>query len=244
VGSIPITRSTSLSGHGVARVSAPARTANLPARSIADVREPDFERECAALYSSTLPYHNFQHVQTVLRSADRLLAACAIEGIPVDVRVVYYAVLLHDAGYHEAHQSLGYDTKEAYSAALARRVLAAREIDPATIAAVEQAIMATLRDAQCVAAEDAVVRMADLAGIGADFAEFLRNTVSIRAELALMTGAVAPWSAWCLRTREVLEGYLAGDIRLTREFDRAQPGNFFARGEANLARLLVEPEPV
>ena len=217
----------------------------MPANPIAQIRDPDLERECEGLYSARLPYHNFRHVQTVLGAAGRLLEDCAREGLQVDARIVYYALLLHDAGYHESHIDLGFASKEAYSAVLARRTLSARGVTDAVISGVEQAIMATLRDGHCRCAEDAVVRMADLSGIGAAYAEFLRNTISIRAEVALMTNSpVTPWAEWCAGTQKVLSGYLAGEINLTADFDRALPGNFFARGQANLDRLAREPEPV
>jgi len=216
----------------------------LPANQIAEIRDLDLERECEGLYSARLPYHNFRHVQTVLGAAGQLLDGCEREGLRVDARIVYYALLLHDAGYHESHLALGFATKEAYSAVLARRVLSARGIPDATISRVEQAIMATLRDGQCGCAEDAVVRMADLSGIGADYGEFLRNTINIRAEVALMTNnPLTPWAEWCAGTQKVLSGYLAGEVNLTSDFDRSKPGNFFARGQANLDRLGLEPEP-
>lgn len=216
----------------------------MPANKIAEIRDPDLERECEGLYSARLPYHNFHHVQTVLGAAGLLLDDCAREGLRVDALVVYYALLLHDAGYHESHLAHGYASKEAYSAALARRVLGNREVPEALISRVEQAIMATLRDGQCSCAEDAVVRMADLSGIGAGYAEFLRNTINIRAEVALMTGnPLTPWVEWCAGTQKVLSGYLAGEVNLTADFNRTRPGNFFERGQANLERLALEPEP-
>ena len=216
----------------------------LPANRIAEIRDWDLERECERLYSARLPYHNFHHVQTVLGAAERLLDDCAKEGLEVDGQIVYYALLLHDAGYHESHLALGYASKEAYSAVLARRLLSARAVPDAIISRVEQAILATLRDGQCRGPEDAVVRMADLSGIGADYAEFLRNTVNIRAEVALMTNTpLMPWAEWCAGTQKVLSGYLSGEVGLTADFDRARPGNFFERGQANLERLALEPEP-
>lgn len=217
----------------------------MPAKRIAEIRDWDLELECEGLYSARLPYHNFQHVQTVLGAAGQLLDHCEREGLQVDAQVVYYALLLHDAGYHESHLALGYASKEAYSAVLARQVLSARRVPDAVISRVEQAIMATLRDGQCHGAEDAVVRMADLSGIGADYAEFLRNTINIRAEVALMTNTpLTPWAEWCAGTQKVLSDYLSGEVKLTADFDRARPGNFFARGQANLERLVREPEPV
>ena len=216
----------------------------MPANKIAEIRDLDLERECEGLYSARLPYHNFRHVQTVLGAAAQLLDDCQREGIAVDTHVVYYGLLLHDAGYHESHLDLGFPTKEAYSAVIARRVLGGRGIADDVIVRVEQAIMATLRDGQCHCVEDAVVRMADLSGVGADYPDFLRNTLNIRAEVALMTGnPLSPWADWCAGTQKVLSGYLAGNIHLTSDFDRSKPGNFFARGQANLDRLALEPEP-
>ena len=48
---------------------------------------------------------------------------CASENINVDEKIVNIAILFHDAGYQENHTSLGFSTKESYSAFLAKEFL-------------------------------------------------------------------------------------------------------------------------
>ncbi len=215
----------------------------LPIESIEALRDSGLEAVVAPLYGGALPYHNFAHALSTLRSADRIIVRCAEEGIEVRTLVVYYALLFHDAGYHQAHDLLGFASKEAYSAHLARLTLSARGIGTGIIDAVEHSILATHREARCLSVEDAVVRMADLAGIGADYAVFLANTVALWDEVALLYGRRAGWSEWCSRTREVLAPYLAERISLTREFRQGESNGFFARAEENLRRLGAEPAP-
>jgi HD superfamily phosphodiesterase len=66
-----------------------------------------------------LPYHNFNHVLRTLVSAELLMERCLKGGVPIDSEVLYYALLCHDAGYHEDHINKGFTTKEKYSAHLA-----------------------------------------------------------------------------------------------------------------------------
>ncbi|MSR14466.1 MAG: hypothetical protein EXR86_07865 [Gammaproteobacteria bacterium] len=69
--------------------------------SFALILDLDLEAEAARLYSESLPYHNFRHILVTIAAADKLLARCEEEGIRVEPKVVYYALLFHDAGYHE-----------------------------------------------------------------------------------------------------------------------------------------------
>lgn len=215
-----------------------------PTESIEALRDPALEAVVERLYSRDLPYHNFAHALSTLRSADCILERCAEEGIAVRLDVVYYALLFHDAGYHQSHEPLGFPTKEAYSAHLARMTLAARGINPDIITAVECCILATMRDGQCRCVEDAVVRMADLSGIGADYSVFLTNTIALWDEVALMYGNRAEWSDWRGRTCEVLAPYLSERISLTREFRQDESDGFYARARENLRRLGTEPVPL
>ena len=215
----------------------------LPIESIEALRDSALEAVVEHLYDGALPYHNFAHALSTLQSADLIIARCAEEGIEVRPLVVYYALLLHDAGYHQAHDRLGFASKEAYSAHLARLTLSARGVGAGIIEAVEHCILATEREACCHSVEDAVVRMADLSGIGADYAVFLANTIALWDEVALLYGRRAGWSDWCSRTQEVLAPYLTERISLTREFRQGESNGFFARAEQNLRRLGTEPAP-
>jgi hypothetical protein len=52
-----------------------------------------------------MPYHSIKHVQGTLAAGALLVERCLKRGIPIDGEVVYYALLFHDAGYHEKHIS-------------------------------------------------------------------------------------------------------------------------------------------
>jgi predicted metal-dependent HD superfamily phosphohydrolase len=215
----------------------------LPIESTEAFRDSALEAIAEALYNPALPYHNFAHALSTLQSADRILVRCAEEGIEIRGLVVYYALLFHDAGYHENQNALGFASKEAYSAHLARVTLEARRVADDIITAVERSILATERGAKCLSVEDAVVRMADLSGLGGDYAIFLANTIALWDEVAMLYGRRVDWADWCGSTREVLAPYLSETIALTREFRQDEGGGFFARARENLRRLGSEPLP-
>ena len=109
------------------------------------------EQRASAMYRSKLPYHNFGHAITVTRYAERIVEKCKREGVPLDEKVVYYALIFHDAGYHEDHLALGFETKEAYSAHLSEHALRDYGVDEETINKVKIAILATHVDANTTA---------------------------------------------------------------------------------------------
>jgi predicted metal-dependent HD superfamily phosphohydrolase len=235
VGSIPITRSN----QRVMLTTNPIRQVN--EWEIASIRECDLEAEAATLYSAALPYHNFQHVLTTLAAAEKIIRRCVVEDIRVDWHVVYYALLFHDAGYHEDHQKLGHVSKEAYSAELARDCLARRKILARVIKKVVAAILSTHRDARFVTAEQKAVRAADLSGLAAEYPTFRDNTARLKQEYEMLTGVSMAWSDWAQRVIETVRHYLRQEIRLTSYFvnDHGESA-FHVSAEANLRRLQRE----
>jgi predicted metal-dependent HD superfamily phosphohydrolase len=233
VGSIPITRSNR---------EQPKTTAGpVSDWSIASIREGDLEAEAAALYSAELPYHNFEHILITFESAERIIRHCIDEGVRVDAKIVYYALLFHDAGYHENHIARGFATKEAYSAELARAALLRRQVPTTVIGKVVAAILSTERDASFVSAEQKAVRAADLSGLAADYAVFLDNTERLKQEFDLSRGASSTWAEWLPRVKETVEHYLAQEIRLTSYFCNGDGESEFHRAARdNLARLQQE----
>lgn len=101
------------------------------------VPNPAVEQAAAALYAPALPYHNFRHALAVAEEGRRLVEHCRASGLLLDADIVHYACLLHDAGYAEDHAALGFESKEAYSASLAREVLGRCGVDAGTTAAVQ-----------------------------------------------------------------------------------------------------------
>jgi predicted metal-dependent HD superfamily phosphohydrolase len=213
-------------------------------RNIAAIREHDLETEAAALYSDALPYHNFQHVLVALEAADQIIARCFQEGIRVDPRIVYYALLFHDAGYHRDHRELGHASKEHFSAALASEHLRRHRHGARMIKKVESAILSTLRQGHFVTTEQKTVRAADLSGLAAGYEIFLRNTTCLWDEYEVMTGRRLLWSEWVAGTVDTVQFYLAQEIRLTSFFvNEHGESEFHARARANLQRLQQESAP-
>ncbi len=205
------------------------------------VRDEEIERHAAALYSDALPYHNFAHALQCIETGRELVRRCREESVAIDEHVVYYALLFHDAGYHEDHFRKGFPTKEAYSVALAEAALIPRGVAAATVQKVAAAILATQRNAQFVTVEQKAVRAADLAGLAAEYGVFRSNTEKLKHEYELLTGRAITWDEWIDMADEVLSYFLTQDIRLTRYYaDEHGNSIFHMRTRANLNRLRAE----
>lgn len=206
------------------------------------MRDPKLEQRVARLYSDALPYHNFGHALVVAGAGEEIVRRCREEGIRIEDDVVYYALLLHDAGYHENHLALGYASKEAYSAQLARELLAEFGISARKIAKVAAAILSTMRDASFRSVEQKAVRAADLSGLAADYETFLRNSRLLHREVELLTGKPLSWSVWVAQVAKTMQFYLSQEIRLTSYYINNNGESAFHRAlEDNLARLMREP---
>jgi predicted metal-dependent HD superfamily phosphohydrolase len=203
----------------------------------------EIEREAAEMYDPALPYHNFSHARDVMRVADDIVRACQDEGVAIDPQVVYYAALFHDAGYREDHHSLGFDSKEAYSAHLAAGVLRRHGLDAGLIERVEAAILCTHCDGSCRSAEDRAVRAADLSSLSADYEVFRSNSIQLKRELEMLSGKTVAWGAWKLQSEYRIGLFLREDVSLLRA-DRDADGNplLQSRARANLARLMDDTE--
>jgi predicted metal-dependent HD superfamily phosphohydrolase len=152
------------------------------------IRNAHLEKVAAELYSDEMPYHNFVHVLGTLAAGEKLVDRCLAEGVSINAEVVYYALLFHDAGYHEDHISKGFTSKEEYSAHLAVRCLRAEAIPEDTIERIAAAILSTQRDAKFTSNEEKAVRAADLAGLAGDYKTFRSNAEKLRQEEETLTG--------------------------------------------------------
>jgi predicted metal-dependent HD superfamily phosphohydrolase len=195
------------------------------------------------LYSPRLPYHNFGHALAVLREADGIVSRCRAEGVPVDADVVRLAALFHDAGFHEDHAGLGFPSKEAYSAELARRELQRRGVAPDVVDRVCEAILSTHHDSICRNNESKAVRAADLAGLAADYQMFKRNSLRLKQEHELMFRTRISWPDWRRQAAERCELFLRQELDLTRDyFDADGQSVFHLRTRENLRRLKSDPD--
>ena len=201
-------------------------------------QDSELETVAKALYDDVLPYHNFGHVQYVLSSAAALLNQCRAENISVDEHVVYYALLFHDAGFRDDHTELGFDTKEAYSAALAEKSLAEQDIEAETIAAVKQAILCTHFSYPCQNNNDKAVKSSDLSGLAEDYDFFKTNAVHLMQEYEIMTGRKTSWNEWKQGAADKLRLYLSEDFSLTS--DNAGNRRFTDLAESNIKRMLQD----
>lgn len=206
------------------------------------VRDKQLEAEARALYSATLPYHNFDHIQDTLQAAGKVIERCRQENIRIDTEVVYYALLFHDAGYQDDHLAHGFASKERYSVALAEPILRRHGVNATQLEKTVAAILATERDAVCISAEQKAVRAADLSGLAADYPRFLHSSMRLKHEHELLYQRSLSWAEWQTNSAQVLGHYLTQEIRLTSYFhDGSGESSFHRAVRANLNRLLAEP---
>lgn len=198
-------------------------------------------------YDDALPYHNWAHVQDVMDAAEELLARCWTHNVAVDDDVVRYAVLFHDANYRHGftqHEAMGYDSMEAYSAALAADELSALNVSKDTADQVYETILATRRDAELEESDPSewkVMRAADLRGLMRDYDTFKENSLKLREEHELLTGETLTAQEWADSAETVLLHYLDQDIRITPEHDTGDGvSEFHVNARQNLERFREE----
>lgn len=205
------------------------------------MRNKNIEKAAAALYDPKLPYHNFGHAYTVMLEGQAIVERCREENIAIDAEAVYYALLFHDAGFHEDETALGFESKEAYSAHLAKQTLSDCGISAEVIKKVEAAILSTHCDALCYSNEDRAVRAADLSGLAIDYNEFKENTVKLKQEFELMYGQSIEWTDWKEKAIERIELFLRADMKLTSHYcDEQGNSRFHAKVRENLQTLSAD----
>jgi predicted metal-dependent HD superfamily phosphohydrolase len=204
------------------------------------IRNAHLEQVAAKLYSDQMAYHNFNHVFGTLVAAELLMERCLKDGVPINGEVVYFALLFHDAGYHEDHINKGFIAKEEYSAHLAIQCLRAEAIPEDTIKRVVAAILSTQRDAQFTSNEEKTVRAADLAGLASDYKNFRSDVEKLRQESEMLTGRKVAWDEWKTSTEETIRFYLSPVGLALPEACADNAATFYAQANQNLSRLLSE----
>jgi len=194
------------------------------------------------LYSDDLPYHNFGHIRTVMRKGDEIVVRCKRDRVAIREDIVYYALLYHDAGYHENHAAKGYPSKEAYSADLAVEQLTGNGLDKETLGRIQAAILCTHVDAHCATNEDKAVRAADLAELAADYRIFKKNTLDLKKELELQTGSTISWNSWKRMAVEKIEEFLREDLHLTSDYYDEKGDSVFHKSARNNLRIMLEDD--
>ena len=203
------------------------------------IRNAHLEQVAAELYSDQMPYHNFNHVFGTLVAAELLMERCLKEGVPINGEVVYFALLFHDAGYHEDHINKGFTTKEEYSANLAIQCLRAEAIPEDTIKRVVAAILSTQRDAQFTSNEEKTVRAAVplvSRAITKTFGLMWKSCARVR----MLTGRKVAWDEWETSTAETIRFDLSPVGLALPEACADNAATFYAQANQNLSRLLSE----
>ncbi len=204
------------------------------------IRDERLEKITASLYSTHLPYHNFQHILDVLAAGDEILFECRKNGIDFNEPVIYHAILFHDAGYHENHETLGYDSKESYSASLAENVLIDEDYSEIHIWQVKQAIMSTQMHAKCNSTEDQVVRAADLYGLMAAYTDFREKSVALYHERQMLSAVNISWDEYKKEAYSIIKQFLKYKIDLDIGLYQGEPDNFYETAYKNLDLLMEE----
>ncbi len=208
------------------------------------MHDKEIEKIASKMYDAKLPYHNFGHAVTVTRHSEVIIDKCKQEGVPLDEKVVYYALIFHDAGYQEDHTAKGYESKEAYSAVLAQEALRDYGVDEQTIEKVEAAILSTHVDARCYSNEDKAVRASDLSGLAAEYDIFKLNAIRLKDEHKLMHNEDVSWEDWKLGVKENLELFLREELKLTSDYyDDNGESVFHLQTRENLEALLADDTP-
>lgn len=201
----------------------------------------EIRKKARKLYSPNLPYHNFEHALHVLMIARRMVRRCKTENVPINETVVIYAALFHDAGYHIDSKSKGFNTKEEYSANLAKQALQGQNIGSLIASQVYNTILATHRDAPFLTNEEKLLRAADLSGLAGKYKDFIANTKKLKEEFEIIHNKKISWAEWKKSTAKLINFYLRQDIRLTLHYQTQNGGSHFhSQARANLRRFLEE----
>lgn len=201
----------------------------------------NIEEIARSFYNPRLEYHNFNHALEVWNSAREIIMRCRQDGKPVNERVVYYACLFHDAGYHEDEKEKGFQSKEAYAAFLAERELSKFGVKQSLV---EQAVAAILgtemnRDISDLSIEAMVVRAADLAGFAREYEVFLDNNRKLKSEEERINQNPISPEEWKMKTKKAAEHYLSQEIRLGGGYeDEKGESVFHKKTKENLDRFL------
>ncbi|MEX2517630.1 MAG: HD domain-containing protein [Gammaproteobacteria bacterium] len=203
------------------------------------------EQAAADLYDARMPYHNFTHVQTVLRESLALIERAESVGLQPNKRVIRAAILLHDAHYHEPHRTAGYASKELYSAALARGLLPAHGYKRAEVDAVSDAIASTQCGVKCQSLEAKIVKGADLAGLAYEYPVFLQNACALWQEEEWLLGQLVPWISWRDRAVNYVAAFLQEDLGFSPACYASHDQTWLQKNaHANLDKLQAQEPPL
>lgn len=182
-------------------------------------------------HQRNLPYHGYDHPLQTYHKAFELVQLCMANGVMVDVYVITAATLHHDDGYWK-RVGIDHDfkSKEKYSAYLANETMLQLGMDPARVEHTKSVIESTEAGVPCKSLEAKIVRRADLDNVADVRMNFLRSTLKLYAESALLSGQAMPTkpdradlATFILASHKILSEYIAEDLSLG-EFDKGADG--------------------
>ena len=192
----------------------------------------------ASGYYINLPYHNFKHALKVMKYARQLIKRYRKK---IDEIAICHATLFHDAGYHQNHKRLGFQTKEHLSAAIAEKELRKLGYAKQHIAKVKKLILITRKETRARTPEEKIVRASDLEGIKGKYKDFVNENKLLRKEFNLLTGKKVSHKQWKKMTKEILSHYLTQKIKLTPYYYDAKGRSLFhERAWRNVQRFISE----
>ena len=200
----------------------------------------DIYNSARSLYSDKLHYHNFSHISDVLDNAEKILEQCDIQNITYNKKVVFHAVLFHDAGYIKNHIEKGYKDKESYSAFLAETILSDSGESKEYIQEVSQAILCTRMNSECHSNNDMIVRAADLYGLAAPYSQFKSKAIDLYKERELMSGQKISWEEYKVEACNIIRKFIKPRIQLNIELFAQDNSMFQEKVLQNLDKLMKD----
>lgn len=192
------------------------------------------------LYSDKLYYHNFDHVIDVLDNAEKILKQCDNKNITYNKKIIYHAILFHDAGYDIDHLKNGFNNKETYSAFLAETILLDLGESKEHVEEVTQAILCTHMGGECYSNNEMLVRAADLLGLTAPYSEFKDKAIDLYKERELLSGEKIPWEQYKDEASNIIRKFLKPQIKL--DIDLFSGGNYMFQTKVldNVNKLMED----
>lgn len=194
---------------------------------------------------NALPYHGWGHAQAVIESLDDIMGRMERRGMrfPEAKRNgLIVAGAWHDARYGGEYAKNGFDSEEAYAAYKAASYLEQQDVDPADIAFVEQAILATKHGTKHRSLAGLALHRADIDNIGGLYEGFLAANALLFEEAAVLGNPIG------LKThKERTAKFVAFTIdEMRRELPLlgehvGTPNAFDTIAAQNLERYLSEP---
>jgi len=140
-------------------------------------------------YTSSLPYHNWDHARDVIRGTETITQKLSENGVISAAGALAVAAAWHDAGYQENHITKGFLTKEDYSSFLLESFLEGKPVGKYEKDVMLRAIKETwIGHKELRTPTPLILHRADIANIGGPTEAFIENTKKLWAEEKFTSG--------------------------------------------------------